>query len=120
MYEERPSLLDGAVVWTRLLGPAGDAVATVTPDAVGVPEAPATPGPEIRPVLPDGCMDLIWADGRLLVAGPDTRAYVPEDPAAAYAGVRFAPGEAPGVLGVEASALRDRRVELADLWGART
>ncbi|MER7517722.1 helix-turn-helix domain-containing protein [Streptomyces sp. NPDC126499] len=102
MYEERPSRLDGAVVWTRLTGTAD----------------PADPG--TRPVLPDGCMDLIWADGTLLVAGPDTRAYVPESPAHAYAGVRFAPGDAPAVLGTEASALRDRRVELADLWGART
>ncbi|KKZ72980.1 helix-turn-helix domain-containing protein [Streptomyces showdoensis] len=97
MYEERPARLAGAVVWTRATGPA---------DASG-------------PVLPDGCMDLIWADGRLLVAGPDTRAYLPESPAAHYAGVRFAPGEAPGVLGVEASGLRDLRVDLAELWGAR-
>ncbi|MFE6103822.1 helix-turn-helix domain-containing protein [Streptomyces laurentii] len=100
MYEERAARLDGAVVWTRTLGPAA--------------------GPSARPVLPDGCMDLIWADGRLLVAGPDTRAYVPEIPAVVYAGVRFAPGEAPGVLGAEASELRDRHVDLADLWGART
>ncbi|CAM5647111.1 putative AraC-like transcription regulator [Streptomyces afghaniensis 772] [Streptomyces afghaniensis] len=27
-------------------------------------------------VLPDGCMDLLWHEGRLLVAGPDTHAYV--------------------------------------------
>ncbi len=27
-------------------------------------------------VLPDGCMDLLWHDGRLLVAGPDTHAHV--------------------------------------------
>ncbi|MEU8761727.1 helix-turn-helix domain-containing protein [Streptomyces sp. NPDC048659] len=97
MYEERPARLPGAVVWTRATGPA---------DAAG-------------PVLPDGCMDLIWADGRLLVAGPDTRAHTTGTPAAHYAGVRFAPGEAPGVLGVEASALRDQRVDLAELWGAR-
>ncbi|MFE5297895.1 helix-turn-helix domain-containing protein [Streptomyces sp. NPDC056632] len=97
MYEERPARLDGAVVWSN------------SPTAQG-----------FRPVLPDGCMDLIWADGRLLVAGPDTRAYVPEGPAARYAGVRFAPGDAPTVLGVEASALRDLRVDLGDLWGART
>ncbi|MET9951943.1 helix-turn-helix domain-containing protein [Streptomyces sp. NPDC006339] len=102
MYAERPSRLDGAIVWTRATGPAD----------------PADPG--TRPVLPDGCMDLIWADGTLMVAGPDTRAYVPESPAVAYAGVRFAPGDAPAVLGTEASALRDRRVALADLWGDRT
>ncbi|MFE0651190.1 helix-turn-helix domain-containing protein [Streptomyces sp. NPDC059534] len=97
MYEERPALLDGAVLWTRTAGSAGA---------------------EVRPVLPDGCMDLIWADGSLLVAGPDTRAYVPGETAARYAGIRFAPGDAPGFLGVPAHELRDRRVDLGALWGA--
>ncbi|MFI8910033.1 DUF6597 domain-containing transcriptional factor [Streptomyces sp. NPDC053513] len=98
MYEERPALLDGAVLWTRTAaGPTAD-----------------------RPVLPDGCMDLIWADGSLLVAGPDTRAYVPGESAARYAGVRFAPGDAPGFLGVPARELRDRRVALGALWGEAT
>ncbi|MFF0478228.1 helix-turn-helix domain-containing protein [Streptomyces sp. NPDC004284] len=94
-YEERPALLDGAVLWTRTAaGPAAE-----------------------RPVLPDGCMDLIWADGSLLVAGPDTRAYVPGEFAARYAGIRFAPGDAPGFFGVPAHELRDRRVALGALWG---
>ncbi|MFF5183082.1 helix-turn-helix domain-containing protein [Streptomyces sp. NPDC000345] len=96
MYEERPSRLAGAVVWTN---------------------APV-PGPGARPVLPDGCMDLLWNDGRLLVAGPDTHAYVPGGPPTAWAGVRFFPGTAPALLGVPAHELRDRRVELADLWPA--
>ncbi|MFI1396955.1 DUF6597 domain-containing transcriptional factor [Streptomyces sp. NPDC020681] len=97
MYEERPSRLDGAVVWTRTMDPRG--------------------GP-VHPVLPDGCMDLLWADGRLLVAGPDTHAYSPTgSPVTRYAGIRFAPGAAPGMLGVPAHELRDRRVDLADLWG---
>ncbi|MGW8763018.1 helix-turn-helix domain-containing protein [Streptomyces sp. NPDC055815] len=96
MYEERPALLDGAVLWTR--------------------SAAAGPTAE-RPVLPDGCMDLIWADGSLLVAGPDTRAYVPGEFAARYAGIRFAPGDAPGFLGVPAHELRDRRIALGALWG---
>ncbi|WP_344359384.1 helix-turn-helix transcriptional regulator [Streptomyces gobitricini] len=92
MYEERPSRLDGAVVWTR------------------------TGGPATFSVLPDGCMDLLWSEGRLFVAGPDTRAYVPDRPGARYAGVRFAPGDAPALLGVPAHELRDRRVDLAALW----
>jgi AraC-like DNA-binding protein len=70
-------------------------------------------------VLPDGCMDLLWSDGRLLVAGPDTRAYVPSGPPATWAGIRLFPGTAPALLGVPAHELRDRRVELADLWPAR-
>ncbi|MCF3134939.1 helix-turn-helix transcriptional regulator [Streptomyces olivochromogenes] len=95
MYEERASRLTGAVVWWRTLE-----------------------DPVVWPVLPDGCMDLLWSEGRLLVAGPDTRAYVPGGPPARWAGVRFRPGAAPAYLGVPAHELRDRRVELADLWPA--
>ncbi|MFF8403613.1 helix-turn-helix domain-containing protein [Streptomyces sp. NPDC014846] len=95
MYAERASRLTGAVVWTN------------TPAGTGA-----------RPVLPDGCMDLLWTEGRLLVAGPDTRAHVPDGPPRAWAGIRFFPGTAPALLGVPAHELRDRRVELADLWPA--
>ncbi|MFF3644295.1 DUF6597 domain-containing transcriptional factor [Streptomyces sp. NPDC002564] len=97
-YRERPARLTGAVVWTRTAA-----------------DGPGT----VRPVLPDGCMDLLWTEGRLFVAGPDTRAYLPEAAAAGrHVGVRFYPGTAPALLGVPAHELRDRRVELADLWGA--
>ncbi|WP_425570911.1 helix-turn-helix domain-containing protein [Rugosimonospora acidiphila] len=68
-------------------------------------------------ILPDGCLDLIWASGTLLVAGPDTRAWLSESaPGTAYVGLRFAPGTGPAVLGVPACELRDSRVELAALW----
>lgn len=95
MYAERPSRFTGAVLWHRTLEPA-----------------------VARPVLPDGCMDLLWTEGRLLVAGPDTHAHHPGGPSARWAGVRFHPGTAPALLGVPAYELRDRRVELADLWPA--
>ncbi|MGW4734500.1 helix-turn-helix domain-containing protein [Streptomyces shenzhenensis] len=95
MYEERASRLTGAVLWHS------------TPD-----------GAAGGPVLPDGCMDLLWSEGRLLVAGPDTRAYAPEGPARRWAGLRFRPGTAPAFFGVPAHELRDRRVELAELWPA--
>ncbi|MFI8262031.1 helix-turn-helix domain-containing protein [Streptomyces sp. NPDC085665] len=93
MYEERPSpLVPGAIVWRRTGAPGG-------------------------PVLPDGCMDLLWVGGRLLVAGPDTGPHpAGEVPGGFFAGLRFAPGTAPALLGVPAYELRDRRVELADLW----
>lgn len=89
----------------------------------GVPDAvlwwstsPAAAAAERR-VLPDGCMDVIWADGTLLVAGPDTAAHVVTDrPGARYVGLRFGPGTGPVVFGVPAYELRDRRVPLADLW----
>ncbi|WP_280887989.1 helix-turn-helix domain-containing protein [Streptomyces sp. LBL] len=92
MYEQRASRLAGAVVWTN------------TPSGAGA-----------GPVLPDGCMDLLWNEGRLLVAGPDTRAYVTQGTPTSWAGVRFYPGTAPALLGVPAHELRDRRVPLADL-----
>ncbi|MEW2529837.1 helix-turn-helix domain-containing protein [Streptomyces sp. NPDC047071] len=101
-YAERPSpVLPGAVVWTKAADPSGGGSA----------------------VLPDGCMDLLWTEGRLFVAGPDTRAHAPGGAAPGapapgrYVGVRFAPGTAPALLGVPAHELRDRRVDLADLWG---
>ncbi|MEU6770545.1 helix-turn-helix domain-containing protein [Streptomyces sp. NPDC046759] len=93
MYTEWASRLTGAVVWTH------------TPEGAGA-----------GPVLPDGCMDLLWSEGRLLVAGPDTRPYVPEGPPRSWAGIRFFPGTAPTLLGVPAHELRDLRVDLADLW----
>ncbi|MEU4794909.1 DUF6597 domain-containing transcriptional factor [Streptomyces sp. NPDC023327] len=98
-YRERPSRLPGAAMWTR------------TP----------APGPgATRPVLPDGCMDLMWTEGRLFVAGPDTRAHLPgaAGTAGRHVGIRFHPGTAPALLGVPAHELRDRRVDLADLWTA--
>jgi hypothetical protein len=53
-YEEQASRFGGAVLWTWS-GPRGPS----------------------RPVLPDGCMDLLWAGGCLWVAGPDTHAFTP-------------------------------------------
>jgi AraC-like DNA-binding protein len=69
-----------------------------------------------RPVLPDGCMDLIWMHGELVVAGPDTTARITTlCPGARYAAVRFAPGTAPAYLGLPAVELRDQHPPLADL-----
>ncbi|MDT0342184.1 helix-turn-helix domain-containing protein [Streptomyces litchfieldiae] len=95
MYRERPSLLGGdAVVWDN---------------------APVAPG--VGRVLPDGCMDLIWSAGTLLVAGPDTRAHLVERAVGhEHVGLRFAPGTGPAVFGVPADELTDLRVPLADLW----
>ncbi|NUP23844.1 MAG: helix-turn-helix transcriptional regulator [Streptomyces sp.] len=93
MYVERASRVAGGVVWTN-----------------------ATSGAGL--VLPDGCMDLLWHDGRLLVAGPDTRAYVTEGAPSTWVGLRFRPGGAPAFFGVPACELRDLRVELAELWPA--
>jgi len=90
VHHERPSRVPGAVVWTS-----------------------QSTGDEYR-VLPDGCMDLIWAsDGTLLVAGPDTTAFVTRGfPGTTVTGIRFAPGFAPNLLRVPAHELRDCRVPL--------
>ncbi|WP_345943959.1 DUF6597 domain-containing transcriptional factor, partial [Streptomyces sp. SID3212] len=133
MYDERASRLDGAVVWTKTAeettkvsqAPQTAKVtqATQTTQTTQTTEATEATKTATRaggtapyPVLPDGCMDLLWIGGRLLVAGPDTRAHHSTVPATGCSGVRFAPGTAPALLGVPAHELRDRRVELADLW----
>ena len=95
MYEERASVLPHVVAWRSLTQP-GD--------------------PPTR-ILPDGCLDLIWSEGEVFVAGPDTTAQVgPPTPGARHAALRFGAGTGPGVLGVPASELVDRRVPLDALW----
>ena len=69
-----------------------------------------------HPVLPDACIDIVWDGEALEVAGPDTGPS-PLDTQVTYAGIRFRPGAAPGVLGVSASELLDQQVSLRDLWG---
>ncbi|TDO51374.1 AraC-like DNA-binding protein [Kribbella sp. VKM Ac-2527] len=94
-YRERVARVPGAVVWTR------------------------TADGESARILPDGCMDLIWVEGELIVAGPDTKAYDGTSEAGTrYVAVRFAPGTAPGFLGVPAKELVDSRVDLQELWSA--
>lgn len=67
-------------------------------------------------VLPDGCMDLLLLDGRVVVAGPDTAAHLARSaPGSVTTGLRFRPGALPALLGVAADAVRDRRAELADV-----
>ncbi len=63
-------------------------------------------------VLPDGCMDLIEMDDRVLVAGPDTTAFISEQGCAIARGLRFRPGVLPRLLGVPAAELRNNRVDL--------
>jgi AraC-like DNA-binding protein len=76
----------------------------------------ATPSGEQVRVLPDGCIDLLWIDGKLRVAGPDTTAHVGAlAPGTRVVGIRFRPGVAPCVLGVPASSLLDARLDLAEL-----
>lgn len=99
MYREWALGIDGAaVIWTR----------------------DAETAQRSSRILPDGCIDLIWSEGRVMVAGPDTTARQVLTPGGTeYVGVRFSPGQAPAVLGVPASALRDSQPDLEDLWPGR-
>jgi AraC-like DNA-binding protein len=63
-------------------------------------------------VLPDGCMDLIEMDDRVLVAGPDTTAFISEHESAVARGIRFRPGVLPRLLGIPAIELRNNRIDL--------
>ncbi|MDV6011162.1 helix-turn-helix domain-containing protein [Haloechinothrix sp. LS1_15] len=91
MYNERRSIVPGAVVWCS-----------------------ATSGP--LDVLPDGCMDLIWMKGELVLAGPDSRPYREHARAGErYTGLRFPPGMLPRLLAVPANELRDSREALRDV-----
>jgi len=71
-------------------------------------------------VLPDGCIDIVWTAGQLIVAGPDTRCVpLAPRPGARFVGIRFRTGFAPVVLGVSASALCDTQARLTDVIGSR-
>ncbi len=76
-----------------------------------------TIGQEQR-IVPDACVDVIWAGDRLSVAGPDTRPRVVTlAPGSRLVGVRLRPGMAGAVLGVPASELRDVSPDAADVLG---
>ena len=68
-------------------------------------------------VLPDGCTDLVWEQGRgAFVAGPDTGPVRTTMTAGTVVlGIRFRPAAGGPALGIPLSELRDQRVDLADL-----
>ena len=71
-------------------------------------------------VVPDACVDILWNGERLMLAGPDTRPQSLRLAASTQIhGLRFVPGAAGTLLGVPASAVRDARVELREVWGER-
>jgi methylphosphotriester-DNA--protein-cysteine methyltransferase len=70
-----------------------------------------------EPVLPDGCIDLVWDGARLIIAGPDTQPVWSVPNAPSVVGLRFRPGIGSLFLGVPANVLRDQRMDLSLLWG---
>ena len=96
VYRERPARVPGGVLWNSASAVDGDAL-----------------------IIPDGCMDLMWYDGALQIAGPDSVPYpIRLSAGTESAGLRFAPGAAPAVLGIPAHELLDQRVRLDDVWSA--
>lgn len=82
-------------------------------------QASLRPAAEVL-VIPDGCVDLIWAGDEVFVAGPDPVAQPASiAPGALLAAVRFAPGAAQAFLGVPLQVIAGQRVALRDLWGRR-
>ena len=74
--------------------------------------------PMIHRIVPDGCIDIVWLDGFLHVAGPDTGPVLaPISAGSLVVGIRFRPGLGPTMLGLPASELLDGRTALRHLWG---
>jgi AraC-like DNA-binding protein len=97
MYEQWPSRLPHATAWHKLVPPGG----------------------WCNRILPDGCLDIIWNDGVVFVAGPDTVAEVATSPPGSeFWALRFADGVGPAVLGVPADELTDRELPLEAVWPA--
>jgi AraC-like DNA-binding protein len=71
-------------------------------------------------ILPDGCVDVIWRDSKLVVAGPDQRAWLsPVRAGDEILGIRLRPGVAGAVLDLPASELVNSRVPLEELFDSR-
>ncbi|HEY1237803.1 MAG TPA: helix-turn-helix transcriptional regulator [Solirubrobacterales bacterium] len=79
-------------------------------------EGPAEPAL----ILPDGCVDVIWRDGGLIVAGTDQHAWLSSVRAGEeIVGIRLRPGVAGAVLDLPASELLNSRVPLEQLFDSR-
>ena len=76
----------------------------------------ATPSGRHR-LVPDACVELLWlTTGQVIVCGPERRAWTFELPKPTCAvGVRFRPGAAGPMLGLDISRIRDRRIRWAEL-----
>jgi len=74
----------------------------------------------VQRIIPDGCIDLLFTEGELIVAGPDTESVELEiAPNRSFVGLRFRAGVAPAVLGVPAHELLDQRIDASEVLGLR-
>jgi AraC-like DNA-binding protein len=71
-----------------------------------------------QPVLPDAAVDILCGGENVVVAGPSTHPVTaPLVPGSLTVGIRFRPGAAPPLLGIDAAELRDQEATLSELWG---
>lgn len=76
-------------------------------------------GPTV--IVPDGCMDLLWLDDTLWIAGADSRARLfSPGQSGSLIGLRFWPGVLPQLLRTPADQLADRTIGLDALAGAQS
>jgi AraC-like DNA-binding protein len=69
-------------------------------------------------IVPDACVDLIWAGGRLTIAGPDTRPrIVTLESGSRVIGARLRPGAVGAILALPASELRDVSPDATEVLG---
>jgi AraC-like DNA-binding protein len=69
-------------------------------------------------ILPDGCVDLLWRNEELILAGADRTGWrSPTTPGQRMLGLRLRPGVAGAVLGMPASEVLDVHTRLEDLLG---
>lgn len=79
-----------------------------------MPEGPPAP----IAVVPDGCVDILWSNRGLVVAGPDRTAAFPViAPGAKVIGLRFRPGVAASFLRTSLSEITGQIVPLDAFWG---
>lgn len=71
-------------------------------------------------VVPDGCVDLLWSDKRLVVVGPDITAATPDlASGATVLGMRFRPGAAVHWLGLSMTEIVGSQIDMLDIWGEK-
>lgn len=101
----------------RELAPSGDVYSLVA--CRWMRQAPDDNPSDSVLILPDGCVDLVWREGKLIVAGLDRRARpTPVTPGERILGLRLRPGVAGAVLGMPASEVLDVHVRLEELLGS--
>jgi AraC-like DNA-binding protein len=83
-----------------------------------VREAPEDEARKSTLILPDGCVDLLWRNNELILAGTDrTARRSPIAPGQRTLGLRLRPGVAGAILGMPASEVLDVHTRLEDLQG---